>query len=1160
MKRPCRFLSVLSAILATAVGLQLRSTVCRGEDVAQLQAEIGRFQQQINAGNYEQAERQAQYILGLAERVLRDQPKILAATYSVMGSLYYDQDKFREAEPLFARAVKLQAAATGAQSAEVAKLLHQQADAVYYQDDYKRAAGIYRQALEIRQKALGNRHLDTAQSWRELGYTFYMASEYDKAAQCYDQVIAIRQRLLGENDALVAGALNELADVRYYQLRYPEALTLYNRALAIRKKVDGPRSVKVASYLADRADCLHSMFRYTEAEADWREALDIREELVGPDSIDAAAALRGLGWELIDLARYDEADACFKRALAIDERESGASHGTVASSLLAMGQIRMSQGRHAEAEPLMRRALAIRERAQPPTPLPLATVCSFLSSLYMDMGRYAESEAMQRRALALREQNLGEDDPDVATSLNNLGAVLKSQGRDRDAEPLYRRALDIRLKKLAPNDPFLATSMQNLANLESSLGNYAEAESLYNRALEIYKKVYGEDHREVADCLSCLADMYWNQDKKVEAQQLYEQSFAMIQKHLGQAHPDLARYIYDLAWCYFFGDEEKRAEELLDRAADIDRQFPLNPQTAYNIYFLRARVNRFFERKSEAFRDLERAMQLAEQLRGSSSGAELERADFFAGFSRAFEVMVEWQFEDGADVEKALDAIERSRARSLLDEIGLLGADLEAGRPVIEEEQLRQTSLELRSQLTQLEQQLQELLQSENPSDTERRRLNEEIAAVREKLYQQFRDARSSSVIYQNLLNRSAKMPSLGEIQRHLLDDQGLMFVYLMGSQGGYLIELGSEKADLYSLQIGEEDAKILGCEAGPLSAESLKQILLGDRGVMQGLATPQPPAELTARLHALWQVLVPESSRTELLQGKCGRLIVVPNGPLALLPFEALVTSADGEPAYLLDRGPPILYAPSVTVLDSLRIRASAPPPADRQPVLSVGDPKYRDEPPSEQGARSALARARLTALPFSGLESKWVAEVFGKEGLPAAQLLGEEATEAKVRAAAAARRVLHLACHGLTDQAHGNLFGALALASGENPDQPDDDGFLSLAEIYDLNLRGCELAILSACETNYGPEQEGEGIWTLSRGFLVAGSRRVVASNWVVDDEAAASLVSYFCAGVAKAEKSGDARAYGKALLEAKRYIRSRDPWKAPYYWASMVLIGPP
>ena len=70
--------------------------------------------------------------------------------------------------------------------------------------------------------------------------------------------------------------------------------------------------------------------------------------------------------------------------------------------------------------------------------------------------------------------------------------------------------------------------------------------------------------------------------------------------------------------------------------------------------------------------------------------------------------------------------------------------------------------------------------------------------------------------------------------------------------------------------------------------------------------------------------------------------------------------------------------------------------------------------------------------------------------------------------------------------------------------------------------------------------------------------GSRRVVASNWLVDDQAAASLVSYFCSGVAKGEKSGRVD-YAEALHNAKRWVRQQDKWQSPYYWATFVLVGP-
>ena len=113
-------------------------------------------------------------------------------------------------------------------------------------------------------------------------------------------------------------------------------------------------------------------------------------------------------------------------------------------------------------------------------------------------------------------------------------------------------------------------------------------------------------------------------------------------------------------------------------------------------------------------------------------------------------------------------------------------------------------------------------------------------------------------------------------------------------------------------------------------------------------------------------------------------------------------------------------------------------------------------------------------------------------------------------MRASIVGRRILHFACHGLADNEHGNLFGALAFSSASQTTSTEDDGYLTLNEIYGLDLSATELAVLSACQTNYGPQQKGEGVWALSRGFLVAGARRVVASNWVVDDRAGLALTN--------------------------------------------------
>ncbi len=305
--------------------------------------------------------------------------------------------------------------------------------------------------------------------------------------------------------------------------------------------------------------------------------------------------------------------------------------------------------------------------------------------------------------------------------------------------------------------------------------------------------------------------------------------------------------------------------------------------------------------------------------------------------------------------------------------------------------------------------------------------------------------------------------------------------------------------------------------------------------------------------------------------EGKSKRLIVIPDGPLSLLPIETLVVEPGESPRYVLDVAPPIFYGPSVAVLYNLAGRRVTRKDARQTHVLTVGDPVYPAESddsanPAGGALKDLTTRSRYAALglhpqplPFSGVESGWVADDFIKVGVPTTQLLKEKATKANLREHAPGSRMIHLACHGLAEQSYGNFFGALLLTPGSQADiDPANDGFLTLSEIYELNLKDCELTVLSACETNYGPQQQGEGVWALSRGFLVAGSRRVVASNWLVDDEAAASLVSYFCTNIAQAGKTGEAD-YAQALHDAKCWVRQQEKWHSPFYWGTFVLVGP-
>ena len=94
---------------------------------------------------------------------------------------------------------------------------------------------------------------------------------------------------------------------------------------------------------------------------------------------------------------------------------------------------------------------------------------------------------------------------------------------------------------------------------------------------------------------------------------------------------------------------------------------------------------------------------------------------------------------------------------------------------------------------------------------------------------------------------------------------------------------------------------------------------------------------------------------------------------------------------------------------------------------------------------------------------------------------------------------------------------------------------------------------ATLSACQTGLGKEVRGEGLVGLTRGFMYAGSPRVVVSLWSVSDRATSELMRRF---YSKMLREGMRPA---AALQAAQIEMSKNPrWEAPFYWAAFTLQG--
>jgi CHAT domain-containing protein len=288
-----------------------------------------------------------------------------------------------------------------------------------------------------------------------------------------------------------------------------------------------------------------------------------------------------------------------------------------------------------------------------------------------------------------------------------------------------------------------------------------------------------------------------------------------------------------------------------------------------------------------------------------------------------------------------------------------------------------------------------------------------------------------------------------------------------------------------------------------------------------------------------------------EMAAGK--RFVIVPDGILNLLPFDALQNS-DGQ--YLL-KSAVISYAPSATVLDALRRRVHLQRPP--RPFLGVGDVAYENQ--GSAGRRIAapdtlrgrfvrgfadFAGVRLYDLPQTRTEIENIGRIVGKN---TEILLGTTATESAFKKEPLNEfRILHLAVHGFADSQYPERS---ALVLGADP-KSGEDGLLQVREIKRLRLNA-ELTTLSACDSGVGKLQGEEGVSDLAEAFLAAGSKTVVASLWSTDDTFASALMERFYERLALGESTSSALRGAKLDMLTKY-----GEQVSPFYWAAFVAIG--
>lgn len=268
---------------------------------------------------------------------------------------------------------------------------------------------------------------------------------------------------------------------------------------------------------------------------------------------------------------------------------------------------------------------------------------------------------------------------------------------------------------------------------------------------------------------------------------------------------------------------------------------------------------------------------------------------------------------------------------------------------------------------------------------------------------------------------------------------------------------------------------------------------------------------------------------------------IVSPGEGLHGIPFNALhVGSAGGEyqPAMSLYA---IRRVPSLSAYLMQRSRRSVEYAAD---LALFADPAFR----ATEGTRSSAAlmvSSRQQRLPWTAKEAEQLRGLFP----PRRTLVyvGSEATRDNLRSLPVRNsRVLHIASHGYFRASSPDNVG-FALAAVSRPRV--DSGFVTLTELFTYRFNN-ELVVISGCETAMGEERGGEGLMSLTRGFIAQGASHVMSTLWPVSDRASADFMGLFY------KELVSRGSVGEALRAAQVELSRRPQYSDPFFWAPYVL----
>ncbi len=943
-----------------------------------------------------------------------------------------------------------------------------------------------------------------------------------------------------------AEILETTADIYYHKQQFAQAIENFDKALEIKIKVLGEIHADIADIYRKKSLTVFAVNNMPEAFRLAALNKEVLEQLPSVDTTLWADYYLALGSFYDRTGKHEEAQQYYGQSLRVNLQERGELHPQTARSYLNLSNILRIRGNPFQARDYAEKSLHIFGQVYGQDHIVMGAVNNSLAILDADLGDQAKAIVYYENALHIFTEKMGAESMQAAFILNNLGVVYSNSGQPEKALEVLTESLKVRKKYVPENSIPMGVVYLNMADAYKEAGRLEEALAYNQKAAKIFDEAgYAIGS---APAYRGMAEVYFAQKNFREALGYFRKSARIYEGFSGENYVDLGETYNLIANTFNTRNQPDSALVYYQEALkvlvpgftpDDTHTHPVSfeyvnswqhaitamagkAQTFFQIYEGDTVTNTHY--LQQAFDTYNVVAGLIDKARGAyrQDASRLYLSGIVKPvYQQAIEVAYHlYQLQpENSYLERAFTFSEKSKYALLSDFMRRSVVKTSAGLPdsVLQQEET------VNNEVALLEQALLDANQKQNKDTipvleaalTNAKKKHLDFLARLEEEYPDY-----FALIY------DTRVASVNDVQQNLVDDEVLL-EYALTNDAIFLFVITPGTTGFLRFP------KDIHLENKILSLRSAIQ--------------QKDFQEYTQTAYDLYRQCVQQAEgKLESFQ----KLKVVPDGMLALLPLEILITDAPSSSSedysnlsYLLEKYQ-ISYNYSATVALAAQQKQATEASIE---VLGFAPDFSGYQNPGFIAASSVhkdTIRGALLPLEGADIELKNLSALFhGKF------LFKNEATEENFKRLATQSRIIHLATHAVADDADP-LYSRLYFTQ---TDTSKEDGVLHTYELYNLQLNAA-LVTLSACNTGLGKIQRGEGIVSLASGFAYAGCPNIVMSLWPASDKATARLMEDFYQGLAQGLPKD------KALHEAKlKYLASADPLSAnPYLWGSFVFVG--